>query len=93
MELWMLPCLETLKTASPPGVWGGRFSKLLIFSRNHPELGRRIQNASQRHAQIRWFAVPRPGNRLIFHQPFDETVRGVGVLHAAQDWTRILPVS
>lgn len=55
------------------------------------ELGRHIRNASPRHAQIRWFVVPKFRNYLIFYQPFQETVLVVRVLHAAQDWTRFFP--
>jgi toxin ParE1/3/4 len=58
------------------------------FLAQHPELGRRIRNAAARHAQIRWFVVPRFHNYLIFYQPQQETVLVVRVLHAAQDWTR-----
>jgi toxin ParE1/3/4 len=63
------------------------------FLAQYPELGRRIRNASPRHAQIRWFVVPKFHNYLIFYQPFQETVVVVRVLHAAQDWTRFFPVS
>ncbi|MDD5139877.1 MAG: type II toxin-antitoxin system RelE/ParE family toxin [Verrucomicrobiales bacterium] len=55
------------------------------------ELGRHVRNASPRHAQIRWFVVPKFRNYLIFYQPFQETVMVVRVLHAAQDWTRFFP--
>ena len=55
------------------------------------ELGRHIRKASLRHAQIRWFVVPKFRNYLIFYQPFQETVIVVRVLHAAQDWTRFFP--
>ena len=61
------------------------------FLAQHPELGRRIRNAAPRHAQIRWFVVPKFRNYLIFYQPFQETVIVVRVLHAAQDWTRFFP--
>jgi plasmid stabilization system protein ParE len=54
----------------------------------HPELGRRIHKASNRHQQIRWFVVPKFRNYLIFYQAFQETIVVVRVLHAAQDWTR-----
>ena len=57
----------------------------------HRELGRRIRKASPRHAQIRWFVVPKFRNYLIFYQPFQETIMVVRVLHAAQDWTRFFP--
>ena len=57
----------------------------------NPELGRTIRNTAPRHAQIRWFVVPKFRNYLIFYQPFQETVMVVRVLHAAQDWTRFFP--
>jgi len=63
------------------------------FLAQHPELGRRIRQAAPRHAQIRWFVVPKFHNHLIFYQPFQETIMVVRVLHAAQDWTRFFPVS
>jgi toxin ParE1/3/4 len=63
------------------------------FLTQHPELGRRIRKAAPRHAQIRWFVVPKFHNYLIFYQPFQETIMVVRVLHAAQDWTRFFPVS
>jgi toxin ParE1/3/4 len=59
----------------------------------YSEPGRRIRNASPRHAQIRWFVVPKFHNYLIFYQPFRETILVVRVLHAAQDWTRFFPIS
>ncbi len=59
----------------------------------HRELGRRIRKAAPRHAQIRWFVVPRFRNYLIFYRPFQETIMVVRVLHAAQDWTRFFPTS
>lgn len=59
----------------------------------YPELGRRIRNASPRHAQIRWFVVPKFHNYLIFYQPFQKTILVVRVLHAARDWTRFFPPS
>ena len=61
------------------------------FLAQNSELGRKIRNASPRHAQMRWFVVPRFRNYLIFYQPFQETVMVVRVLHAAQDWTRFFP--
>lgn len=57
----------------------------------NPELGRKIRKASSRHAQIRWFVVPKFRNYLIFYQPFQKTIVVVRVLHAAQDWTRFFP--
>ena len=59
----------------------------------HPELGRRVLNATPRHAQIRWFVVPKFRNYLIFYQPFEETIVVVRVLHAAQDWPRFFPAA
>ncbi|MGA3265283.1 MAG: type II toxin-antitoxin system RelE/ParE family toxin [Verrucomicrobiota bacterium] len=64
---------------------------LADFLAQNPELGGKIRNAVPRHAQIRWFVVPRFRNYLIFYQPFQETVMVVRVLHAAQDWTRFFP--
>lgn len=58
----------------------------------HPELGRRIRNASERHQEIRWFVVPKFRNYLIFYKCYQETVMVVRLLHAAQDWTRFFPV-
>jgi toxin ParE1/3/4 len=59
----------------------------------HRELGRRIRKAAPRHAQIRWFVVPKFHNYLIFYQPYQETIMVIRVLHAAQDWTRYFPAS
>jgi len=61
------------------------------FLAQYRELGPRIPNAAPRHAQIRWFVVPKFRNYLIFYQPFQETIMVVRVLHAAQDWTRFFP--
>jgi|ERR1017187_6156153 toxin ParE1/3/4 len=61
------------------------------FLAQNRELGRKIRDASTRHAQIRWFVVPKFRNYLIFYQPFQETAMVVRVLHAAQDWTRFFP--
>ena len=58
------------------------------FLAQYPELGRKIRNASPRHAQIRWFVFPQFRNYLVFYQPFQETIMVARVLHAAQDWTR-----
>jgi len=63
------------------------------FLAQYPELGRRIRNASSRHARIRWFVVSKFHNYLIFYQPFQETIMVIRVLHAAQDWTRFFRVS
>ena len=59
----------------------------------NPELGRRIQDAAPRHADLRWAVVPRFRNYLIFYRPFEDTIVVVRVLHAAQDWTRFFPPS
>ena len=67
--------------------------KTADFLAQHRELGRRIRKAAPRHAQIRWFVVPKFHNYLIFYQPFEETIMVVRVLHAAQDWTRFFPAS
>lgn len=61
------------------------------FLAHHRELGRCIRKASPRHAQTRWFVVPKFRNYLIFYQPFQETVIVIRILHAAQDWTRFFP--
>lgn len=61
------------------------------FLAQHRELGRSIRKVALRHAQIRWFVVPRFRNYLIFYQPHQETVMVIRVLHAAQDWTRFFP--
>ena len=61
------------------------------FLAEHREVGRRIRNAVARHAQIRWFVVPKFRNYLIFYQPHGDTIMVVRVFHAAQDWTRFFP--
>lgn len=61
------------------------------FLAEHRELGRTIRHALPRHAQIRWFVVPRFRNYLIFYQPWGDTIVVIRVLHAAQDWTRYFP--
>ena len=61
------------------------------FLSQHRELGRPIRKAPPRHAQIRWFVVPKFRNYLIFYQPFQKTIMVLRVLHAAQDWTRFFP--
>ena len=75
----------------------GRVRQIILntadFLGQHRELGRRIRKAAPRHAQIRWFVVPKFRNYLIFYQPFQETIMVVRVLHAAQDWTRFFPAS
>jgi plasmid stabilization system protein ParE len=54
-------------------------------------IGRRILNASARHADIRWLVVPKYRNYLMFCRPFQNTVMVVRIVHAAQDWTRFFP--
>ena len=54
----------------------------------NPELGIRILNAGPRHADVRWFVVPRFHNYLIFYRPFGDSIMVLRILHAAQDWTR-----
>jgi plasmid stabilization system protein ParE len=61
------------------------------FLAQHRELGMRIRNAAERHAQIRWSVVPKFRNYFIFYQPCQETIIVVRVRHAAQDWTRFFP--
>lgn len=56
-----------------------------------PELGRTIRGAAARHAQIRWFVIPRYRSYVIFYQPSERGVLVVRVLYAAQDWTRFFP--
>ena len=63
------------------------------FIGQHPEIGRRIRKAAERHSQMRWLVVPKFRNYLIFYQPFQETVMVVRVLHAAQDWMRFFPAA
>jgi plasmid stabilization system protein ParE len=52
------------------------------------EIGRHILNAGPRHADVRWFVVPRFRNYLIFYRPLQDTILVLRVLHASQDWTR-----
>ena len=52
------------------------------------EIGRRILKASPRHADVRWFVVPRFRNYLLFYRPIQDTILVLRVLHASQDWTR-----
>jgi len=61
------------------------------FLSQHPGLGRQIQNAADRHQEVRWFVVPKFRNYLIFYKPFRDTILVIRVLHAAQDWTRFFP--
>ena len=57
----------------------------------NPGIGRRILAARPRHAQIRWFVVPRFRSYLIFYRPFKDTALVIRILHAARDWTRFFP--
>jgi toxin ParE1/3/4 len=59
----------------------------------NPEIGRRILNASSRHADICWLVVPKFRDYLIFYRPFQNTIMVVRILHAAQDRTRFFPPS
>lgn len=61
------------------------------FLARHPEVGRKIRSTAPRHAQIRWFVVPRFRNYILFYQRLQDTIVVVRVLHAAQDWTRFFP--
>jgi len=61
------------------------------FLARYPEVGRRIRRASPRHAQTRWFVVPKYRNYLIFYCPVLDTIMVLRILHAAQDWTRFFP--
>ena len=58
------------------------------FLADNSELGGQILKGPARHAQTRWFVVPRFRNYLIFYRPFQETIAVIRILHAAQDWTR-----
>jgi len=57
------------------------------------KIGRRIRNASARHADIHWLVVPKFRNYLIFYRPFQDSIMVVRILHAAQDWTRFFAPS
>ena len=76
---------------------GERVRRLILntadFLAQHAELGRRIRMAAPRHAQIRWFVVPKFRNYLIFYQPFQDTILVVRVQHAAQEWTCYFPAA
>ena len=61
------------------------------FLAEHRELGRLIRDAGPRHADIRWFVIPRFRNYIIFYQPSWETIIVVRILHSSQDWTRFFP--
>jgi len=61
------------------------------FLANHPELGRRVRNATKADKFVRWFVTPKFRNFLIFYEPYRDTIVVLRVLHAAQDWTRTFP--
>jgi plasmid stabilization system protein ParE len=61
------------------------------FLAENPEAGNRVQDAPPRHADTRWFPVPRFRSYLIFYQTFQETIMVLRILHAARDWTRFFP--
>jgi plasmid stabilization system protein ParE len=63
------------------------------FLAQHPGIGRRILNASPRHADIRWLVVPKYRNYLVFYRPYQNAIMVTRILHAAQDWTRFFPPS
>ena len=68
-------------------VWNACLDVADLLAEN-AEAGTKILNASHRHANVRWFVVPRFPNYLIFYEPFENTIRVLRVLHAARDWTR-----
>ena len=68
-------------------VWQAFLDTADLLARN-AEIGRHILNASPRHADVRWFVVPRFRNYLLFYRPFQDTILVLRVLHASQDWTR-----
>ena len=68
-------------------VWQAFLDTVDLLARN-AEIGRHILNASPRHADVRWFVVPRFRNYLLFYRPFQDTILVLRVLHASQDWTR-----
>jgi toxin ParE1/3/4 len=56
----------------------------------HPELGTLHQTPVPRLAGIRIWAVRKFPNHLIFYRTTDAGIEVVRLLHAAQDWLRIL---
>ena len=68
-------------------VWHALLDTADLLARN-PELGRLIVNASPRHADVRWFVMPRFRNYLLFYRPVQDTILVLRVLHASRDWTR-----
>lgn len=55
---------------------------------SNAQIGRLIVNASPRHADVRWFVMPRFRNYLLFYRPVRDTILVLRVLHASRDWTR-----
>jgi toxin ParE1/3/4 len=68
-------------------VWQAFLDTADLLARN-VGIGRHILNASPRHADVRWFVVPRFRNYLVFYRPLQDTILVLRVLHASQDWTR-----
>jgi toxin ParE1/3/4 len=68
-------------------VWQAFLDTADLLARN-AEIGRHILNASPRHADVRWFVVPRFRNYLLFYRPVRDTILVLRILHASQDWTR-----
>jgi toxin ParE1/3/4 len=68
-------------------VWQAFLDTADLLARN-VDIGRHILNASPRHADVRWFVVPRFRNYLVFYRPLQDTILVLRVLHASQDWTR-----
>lgn len=66
-------------------------SNIADFLAEHPGLGRRVRKADDRHLPIRWFAVPKFRDYLVFYQPFNETIMVIRVRQAGRDWTRYFP--
>ena len=68
-------------------VWGALLDTADLLADN-VEAGTKIINAPQRHADVRWFVIPRFRNYLIFYRPYEDTILVLRILHAARDWTR-----
>lgn len=81
---------EYIATENPEAaehVWQAFLDTADLLARN-VGIGRHILDASPRHADVRWFIVPRFRNYLVFYRPFQDTILVLRVLHASQDWTR-----
>lgn len=89
MSLWLYRRKQSSSSGSRPT----HHPEHADFLAQHRELGRRLRKATPRHAQIRWFVVPKFHNYLIIYLPHQETIMVVRVLHAAHDWTRFFPAS